>query len=43
MKEIKLFTEHLKNKGLSEDGFSKEMWSAIIDYFYVKDVEKLKQ
>ena len=38
--ELHKFIDHLKDNGLGDDGFSKENWMAIIDYFYKKDISK---
>ena len=38
--ELHKFIDHLKDNGLGDDGFSREMWMAIIDYFYKKDISK---
>ena len=38
MTELHKFIDHLKDNGLSDDGLSKEMWMAIIDYFHKKDI-----
>jgi hypothetical protein len=37
MTELHKFIEHLKESGLGEDGFTKEMWIAIVDYFHKKE------
>mgnify|MGYP003652185828 FL=1 len=38
MTELHKFIDHLKDSGLNEDRFTKEMWMAIIDYFHKKDI-----
>jgi hypothetical protein len=38
MEELQKFIYHWKKSGLNKDGFSIEMWLAIIDYFNKKSL-----